>query len=517
MTNQTGTLTSSQGSAFIGTTPNDTITFNPTGTYTVEYPLGTIAISGSSSIQSLAVSGGQLRLTCVTGSVAWSLVDGADSGAITSAQTVILKAQADATLNTGYRLTAHGTQIDFANTASVTLATWTGGTGTLTLTREVTHESRPTLRVDMPAACTRVELGVTSGITVPSSWDTGSGRTFGMPLYIVDRTPLGTVQLYVGDSTYTNYDLLTVDVNASQAWNGWHVIGYRDSMQGELPPSSKTGPVLAANVSQAKMRINKTAGTAATLYLSWGGTMPVESAKIMWTADDGYDEWYSWLMPQATLYGIPWALGFDRYYVQNGIANFMTEAQVRSMAADTSGLFEMYPHGYNNTGNTNVGYAQYLTNDDATWQWLKGLGVRNDRNYHPYVKGQYDENTVAGMKARGVGLCRTVTGYTTLGRTYKTSLANTQQADSNLRLPIGLSLESGYTLANGKTAIDNAIATGGTLVIMAHEFVDAGATGLQWTKADTLALMEYAAAKERAGLCENIKASELAAQNLTAA
>lgn len=79
MANQSGTLTSSQGSAIIGTTPNDTITFTPSsGTYTVEYPLGTTAISASTGAQSLSVSGGQLRLTCATGSVAWSVADGND-------------------------------------------------------------------------------------------------------------------------------------------------------------------------------------------------------------------------------------------------------------------------------------------------------------------------------------------------------------------------------------------------------------------------------------------------------
>lgn len=406
---------------------------------------------------------------------------------------------------------APGFQVDYANSASISEATWTGGTGTLTVTREVTYGGRPTLRVDMPSACTRVELGMSSGVVVPSTWDSGVNRTFGAAAYIVDRTPLGVVQVYVGDSTYTNYDLLTVDVNASQPWNGWHVFNYRDTWPAENSPS-KTGPVTAGNVARAKFRINKSAGTASTVYLAWAGTMPREAPKILWTADDGYDEWYSWLMPTATIYGIPWALGFDRFYA--GTANFMTEAQVRAMAADTTGLFEMYPHGYNNQSFGGVGLAQYLANDDATWAWLQSLGVRNLRNYHPYVQGSYDETLVAAMKARGVGLCRTVTGSATPGRTYKTSVANAQQADSNLRLPIGFSIESTYSLAQFKTAVDTAISTGGTLIIMAHEFVDSGATGLQWLKTDAAAAMEYAAAKEKLGLIKNIKASELVLQNV---
>ena len=87
MANQSGTLTSSQGSAFIGTTPNDTITFTPSaGTYTVEYPLGTVAISASTSTQSLPVSGGQVRVTCASGSVAWAVSDGNDGTPLSQAE-----------------------------------------------------------------------------------------------------------------------------------------------------------------------------------------------------------------------------------------------------------------------------------------------------------------------------------------------------------------------------------------------------------------------------------------------
>jgi hypothetical protein len=320
--------------------------------------------------------------------------------------------------------------------------------------------------------------------------------------------------VYVGDSTYTNFDLLTVNPSASQNWVGWHVIGYRDGDGAELAPA-KTGPVAAANVARSKIRINKTAGAACVLYLSWGGVLPRESAKIMWTADDGYDEWYTYLRSAATLRGIPWALGIDRYYIENNVANFMTPAQLRDFMSDTSGLFEFYSHGFNNQSFGTVGLANYMANDDASWAYLQSLGVQNPREYHPYVQGSYDETTVAAFKAKGVLLCRTVFGAT-VTKTYKTSVANTQQADSNLRLPISFSLEQPYTLANGKTAIDKVISTGGTLVIMAHEFVTSGAAGLQWLQSDTNLLMEYAKAKERAGLVQNIRASELASQNVIA-
>lgn len=93
MPNQSGTVTSSQGAVILGSSPNDTITFTPaSGAYTVEYPLGTVAISGSSSAQTLALSGGQLRITCVSGSVAYALTDAPDSYELSQAQTVATQA-----------------------------------------------------------------------------------------------------------------------------------------------------------------------------------------------------------------------------------------------------------------------------------------------------------------------------------------------------------------------------------------------------------------------------------------
>ena len=132
MANQSGTLTSSQGSAFIGTTANDTITFTPTGTYTVEYPLGTVAISASTSTQSLSVSGGQVRVTCATGSVSWSVADGNDGTPLSQTELSSVRSlvSGDWNGNAGYRTVCFGDSMteteygmDVASSASYDAAT----------------------------------------------------------------------------------------------------------------------------------------------------------------------------------------------------------------------------------------------------------------------------------------------------------------------------------------------------------------------------------------------------------
>ena len=136
MANQSGTLTSSQGSAFIGTTPNDTITFTPSaGTYTVEYPLGTVAISASTSTQSLPVSGGQVRVTCASGSVAWAVSDGNDGTPLSQTELLSVRSLVSGAWN-GYRTVLFGDSM--VDTYETVVANVTGvydnATGILTVT-----------------------------------------------------------------------------------------------------------------------------------------------------------------------------------------------------------------------------------------------------------------------------------------------------------------------------------------------------------------------------------------------
>lgn len=94
MPNQAGTITSARGVITLDGSPNDTITLTPTaGSYTVEYPFGTVAISASSATQTLALTnGGQLRVLCISGSVAYALTDAADSLSLSQAQVAATQA-----------------------------------------------------------------------------------------------------------------------------------------------------------------------------------------------------------------------------------------------------------------------------------------------------------------------------------------------------------------------------------------------------------------------------------------
>ena len=440
------------------------------------------------------------------------------AGALTAAQV----AELSKLLNpppSGYIAKPHGTQIDFCNQLSLT--SWTGGTGTLTITREVTLDGRPTLRVDMPAACTEVILGRTSGVSVPAGWATPPATTWGCPVYLLDYTPFTNFQIYIGDATYAAQILQSYNPNnyPFPPRNGWHTPQFRDgwgAIGTELTSPAKVGTLTDGSVAQAKLRVTKSAGTPATFYCSWAGPLPVEQPRILWTADDGSDDWYSFLWPAAKLYGIPFALGFDREYCTVLKTGWCSEAQIAEMAADTGGVLELYSHSSNNKSVSDLGAAGYLATDDTTWAWLQSLGVKNSRIYHPWVQGLYDATAIAGMQQRGLKICRAAYNVTD-GRAFHPSMCDSGNLLANgvmqgrYTAPNGFATLNTTTVAQGKAAIDQTIARGGVLIIMGHRFVDASPAQYNWLKSDMLALMQYAAAKEREGLLRNIRASELAA------
>ena len=88
MANQSGTLTSSNGFLTITGSPNDTLTITPTaGSFTLEYPIGTTLATAFSATGSYTLTaGGQARLQCITGSVAYLLTDNPDGYALSQAQ-----------------------------------------------------------------------------------------------------------------------------------------------------------------------------------------------------------------------------------------------------------------------------------------------------------------------------------------------------------------------------------------------------------------------------------------------
>ena len=93
MASVSGTITNNSGWLTLHASLRDSITFTPTGTYSVEYPTGTIHTSAGSSAQTIGMSaGGQIRFTCITGTLAYALTDRDDQLELTASQVAAARA-----------------------------------------------------------------------------------------------------------------------------------------------------------------------------------------------------------------------------------------------------------------------------------------------------------------------------------------------------------------------------------------------------------------------------------------
>ena len=92
MPSRSGTLASTQGALILDTSPNDTLTISvSSGTYSVEYPIGTPIATGATATNAFSVGAGQARVVCNSGSISYALTDNADASVLTSGQTAALQ------------------------------------------------------------------------------------------------------------------------------------------------------------------------------------------------------------------------------------------------------------------------------------------------------------------------------------------------------------------------------------------------------------------------------------------
>ena len=92
MPNRSGTLTSSQGYLTIDTSPNDSLAITAnSGTYSVEYPIGTAIASGASASAAYSVGAGQARIIS-NGSLSYALTDSNDGTPLSATEVATVRA-----------------------------------------------------------------------------------------------------------------------------------------------------------------------------------------------------------------------------------------------------------------------------------------------------------------------------------------------------------------------------------------------------------------------------------------
>jgi len=472
MPSYSGTTTSSSGTLTLDITPNDVITFTPTGTYTVEYPLGTVAISAATTAQTLTgtTSAAQMRLLCSSGSVVYSCVDGADETKTltpAAAATVQALVSPDGNFRIGWDFTAQiNRQRQFESFNK--LADWTYTAASPVNASIVEAAGRGPYSSTALRFSASTTGGQNASITkdIKFNWNTVTGvwlvtdvhfrqtaATLAMTLYTSTAVALGAG---TGRWTLAN-PVSSLAVSLQPTW---------------VPKASWTvldgSPSWANDQLSWRARIDSGGEQRdwSLMGMFAGGARPT----VIITQDDGWDTSYTIAYPACRKRGIPQT----HYLIPEliGGGSNITLAQAREMRAsgDYLGL-----HG-NERWDLN---PSKIAVDVAG---LRAVGI--DTTHAAYPEGRIGDGTTwlateAALTAQGVKTARIAGGASPTLRFVGDPLALTSYP-----------LNNSMSLAQATAVVDTAIASGGTVIFYGHKY-GAVADSLTWVTADFTALLDY--------------------------
>lgn len=375
----------------------------------------------------------------------------------------------------------------------------------LAVDNSVLFNGKPTLKVTIPAGTSGVcKIGCNTAIAnIPYNWDRSdfclATKVSGFTGYDMSTTfPPGPVS-YFGDAGYTNF---------------WTVNGY----SGATYPEQKARqdewwllkqqaanfsvgagtPAIAANMRCKLQWTQVSQATDCYIWIGFYGKMPArKKPTIIWTLDDGYSSWNSFIAPLFKHYDMPVSMGIDSALV--GTINYLTQAQIVSMFSDPSRLFDFVNHGVNNQNYNSLGASAYYQTIEATRQYLQGIGVYGDGPlHHPYVQSVSGNDLYDLMRAGGYLSGRMANAGVVAHGKDQMIVEDKDRWLTN----ISSALTNTKTLAQAKADIDWCVTNNVFGMVNAHDFVTTPGSTYQWSYSDMEQLVGYVASLRDAGTLE---------------
>lgn len=384
---------------------------------------------------------------------------------------------------------------------------------TVAVDNTVLFEGRPTLKITIPAGTSGACKVGCSGAdaNLPYFWDRENFSVAmmygGFTGYDFVSTFPPKLDPYIGNATYTNFWTASGYNGATftelKTRNGEWCVSKPTAAQWQIgsgTPISVLGDGTKITAAKARCKLQWTQVSQATDCYIWVGLFGKLPARkkptIIFTLDDGYSSWNSFIAPLFKHYDMPVSMGIDSAFV--GTANYLTQSQIVSLYSDQSRLFDFVNHGVNNQNYSTLGAASYYQTIETTRHYLQGIGIKGDGPYHhPYVQSVWGNDLVDLMVAGGYLSARASTNVIMHGRDQVIK-------SDKLRwlLNIDVALISTKTLAQANADLDTAIAGGGFIMINAHDFLATAATTYQWPFSDMQQFVGRIAALRDAGTVE---------------
>lgn len=372
-----------------------------------------------------------------------------------------------------------------------------GAGSTIAVDTSVTRSGSHTLKV----TCNRGSA-TTTDVNVLHTWNnfvSFAGR-IGFWIFVPDYTLLTAIIVKVshGGTGYANGAFQTYAFSdTDKSYNGWHFVGFDKAEFG----GSYGTPDWTTYIGAAKLTITQSSATAAPLYIDSMVAGWRSKAKILVTADDGEDSFFSLGLPILDSLGLRASMCIIGPLVDSG-PTWVTSAQLASAYANGHDLCVHGATAMSGLADDAARRADIALNK----AFLESRGYARGNDFYVWPNGIYalsagDATLIQILQDQGFKAAR----GTTTPRFYKHGPGTT---GTKWLMPV-IGPTASDTVAAISTLIDSAITYGATCFLMYHKLQTSGATGsTERNVSDFMRDMESLAAKRDAGLCDVIGVSQ---------
>lgn len=380
---------------------------------------------------------------------------------------------------------------------------------TVEVDNTVLFDGRPTIKITIPAGTSGVcKVGTNiANARMPYLWDRNdmaiATMYSGFTGYDYSSTYPPAPTVYFGNAAYADFWTVGSFYGANypehkmraDEWCVRKIAASEWGVGGGNPVANLTDGSGHIDEAALRMKLQWTQVSQATdcyIWIGFVGKMPArKKPTLIWSIDDGYDEWYTFIRPLMQHYDQPVTMAIASGYVDT--SGYLTTAQIQEMFADPQRLFDFVNHSTDNSPRGTLGDAAYYANVQACRAFLRGIGVTGDGPlHHILVQGQWSNALVDLLAAGGYLTARGPAGVAMHGRD---QLIRTGRDKMRWQLnKYGGSLDSTISLATAKASVDGIISNNIVGLFNAHRFAAAAGTD-QWAYADMEQLVGYVASK----------------------
>ncbi len=319
-----------------------------------------------------------------------------------------------------------------------------------------------------------ISNGASSNVfsTKTISSDLSNSGIISIDAYVSNITNTTSITIYLSStSNFSKYFSRGI-TGIKQGWNRIRI--YKNFW------SNTGGEDWANTMIRLRVRTDSTANGGSIVYFDNLVYGTYHRPKIIWTCDDGWDSQYDELYTYAQPKGIKTTHYIVGSYIDTG--NYLTTTMLNTMYANG---MDICNHTYNHTNLTTLStQVEMETEISLNKSFLTSLGfTRNGMLQHfCYPNGGYNDTALAALTNQGIKTARTIVSQSGI---------SVPTPEPNPLLLVTRNLGNTTTLASAKSDVDNAIASGCTLVIESHKFVASPTTTTEWAISDMQALIDY--------------------------